>query len=385
MVHPDNSSVMPAWTLGLRSAPRSVKQSPQGSRRDKENHVRRTVFLASIASLLLAVVASAGVAARSPIALGIASERSSDLAAINDYKAQTGAKPALWAIWSDWGDRGGRANCVKGVGTCGFPTELARGFGARGVTPFIWWQPVQPGVDRSDPCTLPVATSTYADYRKIAKGKHDKYIRDWAKAAKAYGKPVIVRFAHEMNGTWFPWSICDKNGNTPKAFVKAWRHIVGEFRSVGARNVKFLWSPYNTDRGGFAPFYPGNAYVDYVGVTSLNWGNERWRPLSGLLERPMKLLSNVSKSSGSRKGKPVILSEVGSNHLGGDKASWITDGYAHAYKKYPTIRAMVYFDVNTAALTVGQPDWRLVMPEDGSAMAAYRSVATKPIFRASIP
>ena len=319
------------------------------------------------------------------MALGISSERTTDLAAINDYKASTGAKPALWTVWSDWGSRGGRANCVKGVGTCAFPTELARGIGSRGVTPFIWWQPTDPAVDRSNPCMEPVARSAYASYPQIAKGKHDKYIRDWAKAAKAYGKPVVVRFAHEMNGTWFPWSICDKNGNTPKAFIAAWRHIVNEFRSVGARNVKFLWSPYNTESGGYAPFYPGNAHVDYVGVTSLNWGNERWRPLSGLLERPMQVLRNVSRTSANPKGKPVILSEVGSNHLGGDKPGWIRDGYAHAYKKYPTIRAMVYFDINTAALTVGQPDWRLVMPEDGSALAAYQSVASKPAFRASFP
>ena len=67
----------------------------------------------------------------------------------------------------------------------------------------------------------------------------------------------------------------------------------------------------------------------------------------------MQVLRNVSRTSGNPKGKPVILSEVGSNHLGGDKPGWIRDGYAHAYKKYPTIRAMVYFDINTAAITDG--------------------------------
>jgi hypothetical protein len=369
----------------MKRAVPPVLALPRATRHQEENHARRSILLATVAALMLTVLATASVAARAPMALGISSERTTDLAAINDYKASTGAKPALWTVWSDWGSRGGRANCVKGVGTCAFPTELARGIGSRGVTPFIWWQPTDPAVDRSDPCTEPVARSAYASYPQITKGKHDKYIRDWAKAAKAYGKPVIVRFAHEMNGTWFPWSICDKNGNTPKAFIAAWRHIVNEFRSVGARNVKFLWSPYNTESGGYAPFYPGNAHVDYVGVTSLNWGNERWRPLSGLLERPMKVLQNVSRTSANPKGKPVILSEVGSNHLGGDKPGWIRDGYAHAYKKYPAIRAMVYFDINTAAITESQPDWRLVMPEDGSALAAYQSVASKPAFRASFP
>lgn len=336
--------------------------------------MHRIVILASVATLMLTVLAGTGVAARSPIALGISSERNMDLNAINDYKASTGAKPALWTLWSDWGDRGGQATCVKGIGTCAFPSDLARGLGSRGVTPFIWWQPVDP--------TNPL-DSFYAKYQNTIKGRHDPYIRQWAKAAKAYGKPVIVRFAHEMNGKWFPWSI-GKHGNTNKGFKDAWIHVVKEFRSVGARNVKFLWSPYNTNRR-MAPFYPGNDYVDYVGITSLNWGNERWRTLAGLLELPMGMLRNVTRTGSSPLGKPVILPEVGSNHLGGDKAGWIRAGYAHAYKKYPAIRAMVYLDYNTSVITQGQPDWRLIMPEDLSALAAYRSVATKPIFRASIP
>jgi hypothetical protein len=337
--------------------------------------VRRTAILAPVAALVLAVLASASVAARSPVALGISSERSQDVTAIIDYKASTGAKPALWTIWSDWGSRGGRATCVKGIGSCAFPTELANGLRKRGVTPFIWWQPI-------DPAEL--GSSRYASYQNIIRGKHDTYIRDWARAAKAFGRPVVVRFAHEMNGTWFPWSI-GNHGNTPGSFVKAWRHVVSEFRAVGARNVKFLWSPYNAEAGGYVAFYPGNAYVDYVGVTSLNWGNERWRWLPDLLARPMQILRNVSRSGAFPQGKPVILPEVGSNHLGGPKADWIRSGYAHAYKKYPTIRAMVYLDYNTAAITAGQPDWRLVMPEDGSAMSAYRSISSKPIFRASFP
>jgi beta-mannanase len=336
--------------------------------------VRRSAILAPVAALVLAILASTTVAARSPVALGISSERSTDVAAINDYKATTGAKPALWTLWSDWGDRGGNATCIKGIGTCAFPSETARALTKRGVTPFIWWQPVDPA--------NPSAT-TYTKYQNIIKGKHDAYIRDWAKAAKALGKPVVVRFAHEMNGKWFPWSI-GKHGNTNKGFRDAWQHVVKEVRAVGARNVKFLWSPYNTNRR-LAPFYPGNEYVDYVGITSLNWGNERWRTLAGLLESPMTMLRNVTRSRSAPQGKPVILPEVGSNHLGGDKAGWIRDGYAHAYKRYPTVRAMVYLDYDTSVITAGQPDWRLIMPADGSALAAYRSVASKPVFRASFP
>jgi beta-mannanase len=343
--------------------------------------VRRSLILLPVVTLVLVLLATTGVAARSPVALGIATESghgrdpATVVNTIQSVYTGQGLKPALWTIWSDWGDRGGKATCSKNVGTCAFPSTLAKALKARKITPFIWWQPTDP----ANP-----AAGVYERHKNIIKGKHDQYIRSWAKAAKAHGGPVIVRFAHEMNSNWFPWGI-KVNGNSSKSFVQAWRHVVSVVRSAGARNVKFLWSPYNAERGGYSDFYPGNDWVDYVGVTSLNWGNDRWRELAGLLQRPMGVLRNVSRTSRNPLGKPVILPEVGSNHLGGDKARWITAGYKHAIKKYPSIRAMVYLDYNTAAVTMGQPDWRLVMPEDGSALRAYQTVASQKLFRASIP
>jgi beta-mannanase len=53
----------------------------------------------------------------------------------------------------------------------------------------------------------------------IAKGKNDAYIKAMAKQAKAYKKPLYIRLAHEMNGTWYPW------GKSTSAYRKAWIHI----------------------------------------------------------------------------------------------------------------------------------------------------------------
>ena len=56
---------------------------------------------------------------------------------------------------------------------------------------------------------------------------------------RAYRRPVILSFGHEMNGYWYTW------GNThtsPADFVDAWRHIVTLFRAEGAENVTWLWT-----------------------------------------------------------------------------------------------------------------------------------------------
>ena len=194
---------------------------------------RPLILRAAIAALLLALTVSSGVAARKPIALGIGSPTSTDLASVDVITASLGVRPATWTLWSTWGDRGGRWACIEGLGTCNFPAGLARGLRDKGITPIIYWQPTNP----SDP-----GAGRFERFRRIAEGNHDAYIRRWARAAKKYGGPVIVRFAHEMNGNWFPWSLLNFD-NDPAAFQTAWRHIVGIFRNVGATNVAFLVQP----------------------------------------------------------------------------------------------------------------------------------------------
>src|SRR5688500_15961677 len=135
-----------------------------------------------------------------------------------------GRVPALWTVWSDWGS-----------GNAAFPGLLANKIRARGSVPIIWWQPVVPG-DEGD---------TLFSNQKIVAGNFDVYIRQWAKDAKTHGGPVIVRFAHEMDGDWFPWGT-GRAGNTAANFIAAWRHIWNIFRGPngeGATNVRFLWSP----------------------------------------------------------------------------------------------------------------------------------------------
>jgi hypothetical protein len=101
--------------------------------------VRRALILLPVVALALMVLATSSVAARQPVALGVSSQSSTDLAALDAFTTSVGAKPALWTLWSSWGDRGGRATCSSKAGSCAFPTALAKGLSARRITPFIWW------------------------------------------------------------------------------------------------------------------------------------------------------------------------------------------------------------------------------------------------------
>jgi hypothetical protein len=113
----------------------------------------------------------------------------------------------------------------------------------------------------------------------------------------AEGVPVIVRFAHEMNGSWYPWS------QQPVEYKSVFSQVA-EAVHGGAPGSAMMWAPnygggypfaggqyeakpgtpdfeaLDTDHDGvltmaddsYAPYYPGDAAVDWVGMSLYHWG-----------------------------------------------------------------------------------------------------------------
>lgn len=132
----------------------------------------------------------------------------------------------------------------------------------------------------------------------IIAGRHDRYIDAFARSIGRYPHRVILRFMHEMNGFWYPWA-AGANGNTPAQYVQAWRHVHDRFAGVGTDNVRWMWAPNAVyhGAGALASLYPGNAYVDLVGISTYNWGvrehdgvRTRWQPFGSLLEPTLQRL-----------------------------------------------------------------------------------------------
>lgn len=105
--------------------------------------------------------------------------------------------------------------------------------------------------------------TTLAD---IAAGKSDAYIKKYASAVRKLNLPVVIDFADEFNGNWEKWGT---KYVTPAQYVAAWRHIHDTFVDVGATNVIWVWSPniINPVKDvKLQPYYPGDAYVDWIGL-----------------------------------------------------------------------------------------------------------------------
>ena len=115
-----------------------------------------------------------------------------------------------------------------------FPVTRVSAIAAAGARAEITWEPwYPPGGSAPQPAY---------SLRRIAAGGLDGYIKSWATSAAAYGKPLFLRFAHEMNGHSYPWTPA-KGGGSPADYVNAYRHIHDVFVAAGATNVSWVWSP----------------------------------------------------------------------------------------------------------------------------------------------
>jgi hypothetical protein len=193
---------------------------------------------------------------------------------VTAFTNDTGAKPDVIMYYSGW--------------FVPFPVHFAATVARNGAVPLI----------QMNPDDVSVAA--------IASGRYDGYLSSYAEAIRAYKHPVIVGFGHEMNGNWSSWGY---RHTSPKAFVAAWRHIVNIFRTLGARNVTWLWTVniINDSRSGkvddnLSRWWPGNSYVTWVGIDGYylkpSW---QFAPLFGPTITAVRTLTSA----------PILIAETG--------------------------------------------------------------------------
>ncbi len=176
-----------------------------------------------------------------------------------------------------------------------------------------------------------------------------------------YNKPMYIRFANEMN--------CSSLGDNPQRYVEVFRNVANMIHEYP--NFAVVWSPIDLgalDRP-FEYFYPGDEYVDWVGVScyqmkyfmgnqntdykdsvyfmtgDYSWATNRIKPFMEFLER-----NNIQK--------PVMISEGGvstGNIYGEDNRAWaeprLRNMLWYLVMKYPRIKMINFFDVRRSAET----------------------------------
>ncbi|GCB45844.1 glycoside hydrolase family 26 protein [Streptomyces sp. NL15-2K] len=310
-----------AATVGACAPPAPQVSSAAAAPEDKQTQTQRTEPPYDIRPLLHPDHKYLGVAVNgSPRAT----------APLTAFTEKAGKRPDLREYYAKWGDP--------------FQPEVNRAVWDNGQLPFLVWEPFSRTV------------------AQIAAGKDDAYIRKFADAVRDYNRPLALSFGHEMNGGWYPWG-----GRKTKAadFARAWRHIHDLFRDEGAADVIWVWSPNVINPVPdvrLKPYYPGDAYVDWIGVVGYYAlsGPTSFRTLFG------PTLTEIRRFS----RKPFIVAETGVE-AGERKPAEITDLFA-GVRARDDVLGLVWFNLKKEA------DWRI---DSGPlSLAAFREAAADDSF-----
>ena len=199
----------------------------------------------------------------------------------------------------------------------------------------------------------------------IARGAQDRYIMRFARSLARFPGRVWLRYAHEMNGYWYPWS------RDARAYRWAWRRIVRLFGVAGADNVRFVWSvnadlyePADVWLRGLRRYWPGRRYVDAVASTMIDFGGDKDYPVARFVPRLRTLHKEL--------GKPVILAETNTEFDG--RVTWLRD-LRRMLRDMPWIRAVMWSQLPSRGKAhrtghTGTVDWDIQRdPAAGAALA----------------
>jgi hypothetical protein len=198
----------------------------------------------------------------------------------------------------------------------------------------------------------------------------------WADRMRDFGSTMYFTFQHE------PEAAGNKNQGTQTDYIAAWQNFVSIIRAEGATNVRFIFISTGfanklgpNDRRQTAKWYPGDDYVDAIGVDAYNWFTCRatvkspWNSLAQLIEgdRQFGLL---------HPDKPLWVTEYASvedpNQIG-RRAQWLSDAETlfqqPGYEQYVGV---LYFDLKK------QCDWRI--ENDTPSLTAFTTMGADPFY-----
>jgi len=230
-----------------------------------------------------------------------------------------------------------------------FPFQWAEELRALGAMPHIAWEP-NDGLDRV---------------------RDDEYLRGWAQACANYQGPIFLRFASEMNGDWEAWS------GDPDLYIAKWRMVYDLIHRV-APNVIMVWCPFATPKSTIPLYYPGDQYVDWVGINvySVVWhnGSTSRRAVDNALQH----LAFAYGLYADRK--PIAVCEYAATHYCEAEKAATTEFaigqmrgmYEAIQTRFPRVKMINWFSVDAANEGLAHNDYALTT--DPMVLQAYRTL-----------
>lgn len=179
----------------------------------------------------------------------------------------------------------------------------------------------------------------------ILNGNYDDFLHAYAQEVADFGHPVLFRPFNEMNGGWCNYSAfwAGRDCNT---YVELYRYLYRIFEEHGANaNTLWVWNPNERAFPTFSwnaadNYYPGDQYVDIVGITGYNTGTyyegETWRSFDDIY-------APIYNETAPQYKQPLMITEFACSGIGGDKAAWVKDMLTRL-DDYPRIKAAIWWN-----------------------------------------
>jgi len=230
-----------------------------------------------------------------------------------------------------------------------FPFEWVRNLQTIGAVPQIAWEP-NAGLDIV---------------------QDDEYLRGWAEACKRAGCPILLRYAAEMNGTWQAYS-----GN-PDEYVEKWQ-LVHRVMSQVAANVIMVWCPFAVPRRTIAMYYPGDEFVDWVGVNIYAVVHNDGDLAKPSTEDEIEQLRYVYDLYGDRK--PIAICEYAATHYCRAASRKTTQFaiekmrkmYETVRREFPNVVLLSWFSVDAVSSRLADNEYAVT--SDPAVLQTYREL-----------
>ena len=240
-----------------------------------------------------------------------------------------------------------------------FPFRWVQELKAGGYVPHIAWEPNE----------------------GLAAVRDDDYLRGWAEAARHADVPIFLRFASEMNGTWQAWS------GDPELYIEKWRLVYRVMHEV-APNVVMIWCPFATPRATIPMYYPGDEYVDWVGVNIYSVLRHDGQPNKIGGEDPRDLLRPIYEAYAKRK--PIAICEYGATHYCVATKQRATEFAIKSMRKlyealpteFPRVKMINWFSVDAATSGLAHNDYALTT--DQRVLTTYRQLIADEYFLSNV-
>lgn len=206
--------------------------------------------------------------------------------------------------------------------------------------------------------------------KDIINGRYDPTFAEVFKVLETYSyQTILFRWGHEMEITGqYPWSKAEAED-----YIAAYRHIFEMGHQVEASHLLWMWSPAGNDNA--RDFWPGDAYVDCVGVSIYahpKWNEQNYGELPSFQQ-----LMEKKYWPASEYDKPMLVAEVGVEGSVAEQNSWLSAAI-ESLPNFSKINAWVYFNQQQppiVPLDIGLPHWEV--SEDTAELLTTRWQASK--------